>query len=171
LLLTAAAVATAAAASDLRTRRIPNWLTVPALLLGLTLNTLIYRWPGARESLKGAGLGLALLLPFFLLRSIGGGDWKLVGAIGAFLGPSALLTVLFWALLLAGLMALVLIIYKGRLVQTLRNIGHVVASLLSLRMPGSQVSLDNPEALKIPFGVAMGLAVVIYCAHAFAAKL
>ena len=164
-------LATAAAVLDLRTRRIPNWLTVTGLVAGIALNGAAFGWAGVLQSLKGAGLGLLLLLPFFLLRSLGGGDWKLVGAVGAFLGPSALLTVLLWALLVAGVMALVLIVYKGRLVQTFRNIGLMVAALFSLRMPGGEVSLDNPQSLKIPFGVAMGLSVVVYCAHQLAMKL
>ncbi len=75
--------------TDWRSRRIPNWLTVPALFVGIAVNTLALGWAGAKEALLGAGLGLGLLLPFVLLRSLGGGDWKLVGALGAFLGPTA----------------------------------------------------------------------------------
>src|SRR5438094_3710309 len=70
---------------DWRSRRIPNWLTVPALLLGVALNTIVWRLPGTRAGLQGAGLALALLLPFVVLRGLGAGDWKLMGALGAFL--------------------------------------------------------------------------------------
>ena len=49
----------------------------------------------------GMALGLALLLPFVLVRSLGAGDWKLVGALGACLGPRSLLAVLFGAILVA----------------------------------------------------------------------
>ena len=171
ILIPLAILATAAAVLDVRTRKIPNWLTVSGIVVGVACNAFSYSWHGVGESFKGTGLGLALLLPFFLLRSLGGGDWKLVGAVGAFLGPSALLTVLLWAVLSAGVVALVLIISKGRLVQSLRNIANMVAALLSLKLPGQEVSLDNPDALKIPFGVPMGLATVIYCAHQLAGKI
>ena len=93
--------------TDWRWRRIPNWLTVPALLLGIAVNCFATGWAGAKESLLGAGLGLGLLLPFVLIRSLGAGDWKLVGALGAFLGPSRLITVLLGTVLVAGLMAVV----------------------------------------------------------------
>jgi prepilin peptidase CpaA len=148
--------------TDWRSRRIPNWLTVPALILGIGANTLAHGWTGAKESLLGAGLGLGLLLPFVLLRSLGGGDWKLVGALGAFLGPPRLILVLLATILVAGAMAVVLIVWKRRVGQTLRNLAHLVASLFTLHLPGPELSLDNPDSLKIPFGVAVAVAVVLY---------
>src|ERR1700722_13913601 len=90
-----AVVAIIAGITDWRSRRIPNWLTVTALLIGIATNSWLHGWAGAKTSLLGAGLGLLLLLPFVLIRSLGAGDWKLVGALGAFLGPQSLLTVLF----------------------------------------------------------------------------
>jgi prepilin peptidase CpaA len=148
--------------TDWRSRRIPNWLTVPALILGIGANTLADGWTGAKESLLGAGLGLGLLLPFVLLRSLGGGDWKLVGALGAFLGPPRLIVVLLATILVAGAMAVALIISKRRVGQTLRNLAHLVASLFTLHLPGPELSLDNPESLKVPFGVAVAVTVVLY---------
>jgi prepilin peptidase CpaA len=148
--------------TDWRARRIPNWLTVPALLIGLGAHVLAAGWAGGKESLLGAGLGLGLLLPFVLIRSLGAGDWKLVGALGAFLGPSRLLTVLVGAILMAGLMALALIVWKRRIRQTAHNLAHMVAGLFTLHLPGPEVSLDNPESLKIPFGVAVAATVVLY---------
>src|SRR5215475_2027626 len=90
---------------DWRTRRIPNWLTVTGLLVGIAANTTLHGWPGAKDALLGAALGLLILLPFVLIRSLGAGDWKLVGALGAFLGPQRLIAALFAALLVAGFMA------------------------------------------------------------------
>src|ERR1700690_2039704 len=148
--------------TDWHWRRIPNWLTVPALLLGIGANCFATGWAGAKESLLGAGLGLGLLLPFVLIRSLGAGDWKLAGALGAFLGPSRLITVLLGTILVAGLMAVLLIIWKKRVRQTLRNLSHLLAALFTLHLPGQEVSLDNPESSKIPFGVAMAVTVVLY---------
>jgi hypothetical protein len=59
-------------------------------------------------------------------------------------------------------MALVLVIYKRRLLQTLRNIGHILISLVTFRLPGAHVTLDDPNSLKIPKGVALALTVVFY---------
>lgn len=153
--------------TDWRSRRIPNWLTICGLVLGIAVNSLTRGWPGAKDSLLGAGLGLLLLLPFVLMRSLGAGDWKLVGALGAFLGPSHLLTVLFATVVVAGFMALALVIWKRRLGQTLRNIARMFAAIFTFHLPGPEVSLDNPEALKIPFGVAAAVAVFLHTAGRF----
>jgi prepilin peptidase CpaA len=155
-------VAIIAGELDWRYRRIPNWLTVSGLIAGVAANTIFYRWPGLKSALLGAALGLGLLLPFVLLRSLGAGDWKLAGALGGCLGPRQLLAVLFGTILVAGVMALAMVVWKGRLKQTLVNIAHLVAALFSLRMPGSEVSLDDPHSTKIPFGVAMALTVLFF---------
>jgi len=158
----AVVVAVLAGIWDGRWRRIPNWLTVSGAATGIALNTVLLRWPGLKASVLGMLLGLAVLLPFVLVRSLGAGDWKLVGALGACLGPHSLLAVLFGTLLVAGVMALGVIIWSGGLKKTLFNIARILAAVFSLRMPGAEVSLDNPESTKIPFGVAVALAVVFY---------
>jgi prepilin peptidase CpaA len=151
--------------SDLRRRRIPNWLTMPAALVGLSANFVLAGWSGLQSSLLGIALGLALLLPFVLVRSLGAGDWKLAGALGAFTGPGRLMDLLIVSVFVAGAMALALVIYKRRVQQTMRNIGHILISLVTFRLPGARVSLDNPESLKVPYGVALALTVVLYAAY------
>src|SRR5438309_11683908 len=94
--------------TDLRSHRIPNWLTVSGLLVGIGSNTLVSGWSGMKASLLGAAVGLALLLPFVLLRSLGAGDWKLAGALGAFTGPGVLIDLLLGSVFVAGLMAVAL---------------------------------------------------------------
>lgn len=155
-------VAAIAGWTDLRSRRIPNWLTIPGLFAGLAINTTLSGWPGLKYSLLGAGLGLAALLPFVLLRSLGGGDWKLAGALGASLGPARMGDALFASVFVAGIMALGLIVWKRRLRQALANMSHLLTSLMSLHLPGPEVSLENPQALKVPYGVALGLTVLVY---------
>jgi prepilin peptidase CpaA len=148
--------------TDYRSRRIPNWLTVPGLVIGVGLNVAAAGWGGLKTSLLGAGLGLLLLLPFVLLRSLGAGDWKLAGALGAFVGAGVLVNLLLGSVFVAGIMAAALVIYKRRVRQTLRNIGHLLISLFTFRVPGSEVSLDNPQSLRVPYGVALAFTVVFY---------
>jgi prepilin peptidase CpaA len=155
-------VALCAGVWDARWRRIPNWLTVSGAVAGIGTNTILLGWPGLKMAFFGMALGLALLLPFVLVRSLGAGDWKLIGALGACLGPRSLLAVLVGTILVAGVMALGVIVWKGRLKQTLLNIARLLAAVFSLHAPGAEVSLDNPESTKIPFGVAVAVAVVFY---------
>jgi len=157
-----ALVAVTAGFMDWRSRRIPNWLTVSGALLGVAVNTALRGAHGLEASLLGMLLGLAILFPFVLVRSLGAGDWKLIGAVGAFFGPQQLLVVLFATILVAGVMALGLIIWKRRLGQTLKNAGHMVLALAQFHLPAADLSIDNPQALKVPFGVAAAIAVVLY---------
>src|SRR5579872_6889388 len=137
ILAGAVLLAAVAGWTDLRSRRIPNWLTVPGFVAGVTVNTILRGKDGFESSLLGALVGLGLLLPFVLLRSLGAGDWKLAGAVGTFTGPGILVDVLIGSIFVAGVMALGLVIYKGRFRQTLRNIGHILVSLVTFQLPGS----------------------------------
>ena len=158
----AVALALIAGWTDWRSRRIPNWLTVPGFFIGVSVNVIANGKAGLNASLLGAGFGLLVLLPFVFLRSLGAGDWKLAGALGAFVGWQVLINLLMGSVFVAGIMALGLVIYKGRFKETLRNIGRLLASMLTLRMPGTEVSLDNPQSLKVPYGVALALTTFLF---------
>jgi predicted cobalt transporter CbtA len=82
--------------------------------------------------------------------------------LGAFLGPRELLLVLAIAVIIAGVMALALVIYKRRLGEMLRNMGRVLFALATGHPGHPSVSLDNPESLKVPFGVAVAIAAIVF---------
>jgi hypothetical protein len=73
-----------------------------------------------------------------------------------------LIDILIGSVFVAGVMALALVIYKRRLLETIKNIGHILASLVTFRLPGYHVTIDNPNALTIPKGVALALTVLLY---------
>jgi prepilin peptidase CpaA len=155
-----------AALLDWRSRRIPNLLTVPGFLLGVAAHAAFGGWHGVLFALEGAGLALLLLLTPVLMRLLGAGDWKLMGAVGAFVGPLMLLIVLLGSILVVGLMGLVQIVRAHRVAETLRNMWVLARGLFAFGVrPNVQVSLDNPYSLKLPFGVAVAMATIIsFCA-------
>ena len=158
----AAVLALTAGITDLRWRRIPNWLTYPAIPCGLLLHWLLAGWPGLKLSLAGTALGLGILFPFVLIHSLGGGDWKLVGALGAFYGPQRLMIVLILTLFINGAIALGMIVWKRRVGQTFKNLGQMTSAFARLRLPGPEMTIDNPDAIKAPFGVAAAIGVLLY---------
>jgi prepilin peptidase CpaA len=143
---------------DWRVRRIPNWLTVPGLCVGLILSTALAQWPGLKLSLEGAAISLGVLLPFVLMRGLGAGDWKLMGALGAFLGPQRIIVVLLGTALIAGAMSVVEVVRQRKVRETLTNLWVVFLAYSIFRVNDARtISLDNPGLLKIPFGVAAAL--------------
>ena len=95
-------------------------------------------------------------------RALGAGDWKLMGAVGAFLGPVLILFILLGSVFVAGIMALVEAIRTGRLKETLVNMAVLVQGFVVFGLrPNARISLDNPKALKLPFGVAVATATVL----------
>ncbi len=80
--MTAVAVAVAAAVSDVSTRRIPNWLTYPALLAGLLLRFSFQGWSGLRSALLGMLVAGGIFMLFYMIRAMGAGDVKLMAAVG-----------------------------------------------------------------------------------------
>jgi len=164
LAILAVAVAIVAGWLDWRLRRIPNWLTVPALGTGLVINMLAWGWSGTKAALEGAGLGLALLLPFVLMRGLGAGDWKLMGALGAWLGPSRLIVVLLGTVLIAGVMAIGQMIRHRRVKETLQHLGILLGILATFGLWGQRhnITLDNPALMKLPFGVAAAVSTVLF---------
>jgi prepilin peptidase CpaA len=83
----------AAAAIDMRTRRLPNWLTVPGFLAGLLYHTVTSGFSGLGYSLLGFLAGFALLFVLWIIGGGGAGDVKLMGALGAWMGPQLILVV------------------------------------------------------------------------------
>jgi Flp pilus assembly protein protease CpaA len=103
-------VASAAAISDVRRYRIPNWLTWPAAFLGLVYHAVFAGWPGVGAAMLGCLIGYSLLLIPYLLGGFGGGDVKLLGAVGAWLGGPLLVLTFLVSSVLLGLVSVLLIV-------------------------------------------------------------
>jgi prepilin peptidase CpaA len=154
-------VVTWAAWSDWRSRRIPNWLTLPALFFGVALNTILGGWDGALAALAGAGLMLALLLPLVWLRAMGAGDWKLMGALGAFLGAKQIFVVFLGTTLLTGILAVIQMVRADRVKTTLLNVWELIKGFFVYGLvPHPVIRVDNPKQLSLPYGVAAAGAMV-----------
>lgn len=125
---------TAAAASDLLRRRVPNALNVAILVAGLGARAALGGLSGVGAGLAGAALGLVLLIVPFQARWIGGGDVKLLAAIGAWLGPMGVVWTALFGLAGGGLVAAAIALSGGR--QLVAEVaGNVKASLYTLEAP------------------------------------
>lgn len=154
----------AAAASDIRTRRIPNWLTLSGVCAGLGLNSALYGLAGLKASASGLALGFGCYLVLYCLRAMGAGDVKLMAAVGAIVGPSSFIAVLIATALSGGVLALALIIWKGRVKETFWNTLFIVGELMHFRAPYSKrtdLDVKDPRSVNMPHGVAIAAGTII----------
>jgi len=140
------ALVVAAAWSDIRTRRIPNWMTVSGAVAGTALHIVYGGTYGGLQALAGLALGLAIFIGLYAAGGMGAGDVKLFGAVGAFTGPQAMVVVFVFTGLLGGLAGAALALYRGRLHETLERAGEV------LRMRATPA---GSEALRLPYGAVI----------------
>jgi len=148
-----------AAIWDLRFRRIPNWLTVPALVLGVALHLYLGTWG---EAAFGFGLAVVIYLPLWLAGGRGAGDLKLMAALGTILGPTIWIQLFVLTAVIGAVWALVLVLAKRRLIQTLKNIFGILRSLATGRKPTHR--LDSADAIAVPHAAIVALAMLAWLA-------
>lgn len=139
------AIVLTAAATDLHSRRIPNWLTFGAWLLALPLQLAMHGLgAGATAWTLGWVTGLALFLPLYLLRGMAAGDVKLMAAVGAWVGAALALEIALATFVLGGLWALVLVVKSRRHALLARNLGGIL-----------RTGVGGPSVGSMPYGVAI----------------
>jgi prepilin peptidase CpaA len=111
--LSVVAVALTASAFDVRTRRIPNWLTFGATAGALAYGLFSSGLPGLGLSVAGWMTGAALFIPFFVLGGMGAGDVKLLAALAAWLGPSESVWLAVFAGIAGGVLGVGLALARG----------------------------------------------------------
>lgn len=147
-----------AAVSDLRTRKIPNWLTLLLIISGLGHSASSMNGLGIGMSL--AGLFAAAFLPFLLyaIGAMGAGDVKLMAGVGAWLGPFAGVTVYLLATLVGMIVAVGQAAFEGRLPALFRNSALIAINVLYVRQMGLAHTSSTAHSVKtvgrpLPFAV------------------
>jgi prepilin peptidase CpaA len=167
--LALAALVIIAAAFDLRTRKIPNWLCAAGFLGGFACQIALFQWAGARDAALGAGLALLIYLPLFALRAVGGGDVKLMAAVGSLAGPKSWIAIFLITAISGGAIALVMIAVKGRIGRTLRNVGILLTELAHFRAPHrveQELDVSSGQGLRLPHGCTIAAGTLLYLAYA-----
>ena len=156
-----------AAALDLRTRRLPNWLTVPMCIAGLIFHTVTAGWLGLGTAMGGFATGFSILLVLWLVGGGGGGDVKLMGALGAWLGPLLTLIVFLGSSVVAigGMMVLFLIsLMQNGYIQAR---GRYLVPRKAAASAGAAVAGDQAMAARRSRSRAMPYAVPVAISSAF----
>lgn len=122
-----AAGALAATATDLRTRRIPNVLTVSLGALGIGFAAAGLTGISGAAAVAGLVAGLCLMLPGYLLGATGAGDVKFMAAMGAVLGPALVVSAFLFTALAGGALAVTVAARRRRLAATVAGTGRMLA--------------------------------------------
>ncbi len=146
--------------TDIRSNRIPNWLTFPAMIMGLGFNFISAGAYGLLFGIEGLLLGISLFIIIYILGGMGAGDVKLMGAVGATLGPQMVLWAAFYTAIIGGIYALAVIAFHSRtkatrtaLIETIK--GFVYSRSLKYNKPNNE---ENPP--KLCYGVAIAIGTI-----------
>jgi prepilin peptidase CpaA len=152
------AMVAVATVTDLRSRRIPNWLVLPFMVGGIGVSGWLHGWHGVGQSLEGIGLGAAIFGLFFVLKAMGMGDVKLCAAIGAWIGPGQLMLALVMTGLAGGVMAICWAAARGSLGSLFAGSADLIFGLKERGLrPHPDLVLSNPRALKMPYAPAVAI--------------
>lgn len=153
-----------AAWQDYQSYRISNMLVFIGALSGISLNILLTIGVGLVESIAGWGVGLLLLLPFYLLRMMAAGDVKLMAMVGAFIGPYVMVDVLLYVMIAGGLQAISVACSRRMLHKLLSDMPMSSLSSIPNHLPQrSFLNKESREAVyKLPYGVAIAIGTTIF---------
>jgi prepilin peptidase CpaA len=160
----------AALAYDLKVRKIPNVVTFPAIIFGLGYNAFEGGLDGFLFGLYGFLAGAGVFFIPFLVGWVGGGDLKLLGAIGAIGGTAFVLNTVVFTALWGGVMALILIFYKKRFDVLKRFVFGLKLLIITGGNIGAVIP-DRSELEQKPLVLPYGLAIYLGTLTAFFVKL
>jgi len=147
---------------DLRTRRIPNALTFSAVATGLLFHLLTGGLTAAGWSIAGCLLGFLLFFPMFALRGMGAGDVKLLAAVGAWIGPSQVVTAALATSIAGGVIALVVALGHGYLKVAFRNLWMLLTHwrVMGVR-PVDELTLQGARGPRLAYAIPTAIGTLV----------
>jgi prepilin peptidase CpaA len=141
---------------DVKSRRIPNFVTMPAFLFGLALHLALGGWRQLLSSLAAGLICAAIFLVFYIAGGMGAGDVKLILAVGCIAGLSHVAYLLVLTALSGGVMAIVWAVARGQLQQTIMNVGELASHHRHAGLqPHPDLNLKNAATLRLPYALAI----------------
>jgi prepilin peptidase CpaA len=161
-------LASCGAMFDVFTHRIPNELTYGGVIVGIVFWSAILGWRGFFIASLGALIAGGIFFLFYMVRAMGGGDVKLMAAVGSILGPRKSIEAVFACAIVGGVMAIAYAAYHGRIRGTLANVGDLLQYHIKHGARSHpEINLSNPTVIRMPYGVAIAMG----CLYSFCATL
>ncbi|WP_410513879.1 A24 family peptidase [Paenibacillus sp. BR2-3] len=144
----------AAFITDIRSMRIPNWITMSALLTGLLVHAVVNGWEGLLFAGSGAAAGFILVMIMYFMGAVGAGDVKLFAGIGAWTGMLFTAQVIVYSILFAALIGWLIVLRRRETGSRLRRTASCLAGFIVLRNLSFLKARDH-ELLRFPFMLAV----------------
>lgn len=157
LILYLSSVLLIAGVSDIRSHKIPNWLTYPTMFVAIAYHTTMNGLSGLLFSLEGLALGIAFLLVFYLLGGMGAGDVKLMGAVGGLLGPKGVFDAFLFTAIIGGIYSIVILAIHGYLKETAKRLLISLKTFIFIKEFFYITPAENKKKPKLCYGVAIAL--------------
>ncbi|MBE9917938.1 prepilin peptidase [Paenibacillus donghaensis] len=151
--------------TDIRTMKIPNWLTLTAMPMGVTVHTVMDGLQGLLFSLKGLAAGFVLVLLMHVIGAVGAGDVKLFGGIGAWAGTLFTVQCLVYSVLCAGAIGILILLWRRETLQRMRKAADHLAGFFMLRS-FQALTAAKEKQMRFPFMLAVVPGYVITCIYA-----
>jgi len=163
-LIGAVLVASLGGVSDLRSARIPNWLTYSGLLTALVLRFVVMGWVGLKSGTVGLLVTGGIFLILFVMGAMGGGDLKLMACVGAWAGSGRVVAILLAAALAGGVLAIFYVFFRQGVRTTFWNLFELIRfRLTSGLQPHPLLNVREAGTVRVPFGVAIAVG-TLFCA-------
>ena len=151
-----------AAFTDFRWHKIPNILTFPSMGVGIVGHGLVNGWDGLGFSLGGLGLGLVLLLGFYVMGGMAAGDVKLMAAVGAFVGPLNVFLVFLMTAILGGFYSIGMMIQGSGFRGMLERVGMMFKTLFLTRKVKMAFVGNDESEVKLRYGLVIALGTLTF---------
>jgi prepilin peptidase CpaA len=152
-----------AAIIDIRIQKIPNIFTFPAMVLGLTYHSVANGWSGFIFSSEGLAIGISIFLIPYMMGGMGAGDAKLMGAVGAMIGPKGVVIACLFTAIVGGIYALVVFLFNMQYLK-----GFIARSAITVKafaFTRNFILIPADESEKKPrlcYGIAMAIGTLFY---------
>jgi len=150
-----------AAINDFRFQKIPNWLTLFTVTVGVILHTCTSGWKGFFFSIGGMFLGLALLMAFYLKGGMGAGDVKLMGAVGGILGPGGVFAAFLGTALIGGVYAIALLALGGEIPDLVSRYGAMLKTFFFTHRMAYIPPAKKTTRPALRYGVAIAIGTML----------
>ncbi|GIP29471.1 type 4 prepilin peptidase 1 [Paenibacillus sp. J23TS9] len=154
----------AAFVTDIRTMKIPNWLTITAMFSGVLFHVITGGLQGVAFSAKGLGAGFGLLLIMHVIGAVGAGDVKLFGGIGAWMGTLLTVQCLVYSVLCAGVIGVMILLWRRETVKRLRKVVSSLTGVFILRS-FQALKTGKEKQLRFPFMLAVVPGYIFACIY------